>query len=502
MRPLRTYQQEAITSLKRSLMAGNKRPMLAMPTGAGKTLLSAHIVQGARAKGNRVCFVVPAIELIDQTVTAFHAEGIRDVGVIQADHPLTDYSQPVQVASVQTIARRAFPSTDVVVVDEAHKAFKRIFKWMQQEPDMVFVGLSATPWTKGLGKHYDDLIIATTTQELIDLGYLSRFRVFAPTHPDLEGVKTVAGDYHEGQLSEAMDQPTITADVVETWLRRAENRPTLCFGVDRSHAKSLQRNFQKVGVPTAYMDAFTDRLERDRIRTQFERGEIKVVCNVGVLTTGVDWDVRCLILARPTKSEMLFTQIIGRALRTADGKADALILDHSDTTMRLGFVTDIHHETLDMGREKTSAGQAREKHTPLPKECTACTFLKPAKVHKCPNCGFAPEKQPTVETVEGELVELKSRMTVAEKRNRSTDWQDKISFMGQLRLIAAERGRSSGWVAHAYKKYFGVWPNDERVRNAPTAGEASQHVRSWVKAQDIAYAKGKAKADKESANAA
>ncbi len=501
MRQLRTYQQDALSSLKHSLLGGHKRPILQLPTGGGKTLIASSIVHGARRKGNRVCFVVPAIELIDQTVAAFHDEGIRDVGVIQADHPMTDYSQPVQVASVQTISRREFPDTDVVVVDEAHKAFKKVFQWMQDKPDMVFVGLSATPWTKGLGRHYDDLIVATTTHELIQLGWLSPFRVFAPTHPDLTGVKTIAGDYHEGQLSEAMNRPAITADVVETWLKLGEGRPTLCFGVDRAHAKSLQRKFEQVGVSAAYMDAYTDRLEREQIRQQFEAGAIKVVCNVGVLTTGVDWDVRCIVLARPTKSEMLFVQIVGRGLRTAEGKQDCLILDHSDTTMRLGFVTDIHHDSLDMGREKTSATQQHDKKAPLPKECSVCSFLKPAKVHKCPNCGFAPEKQTEVETVDGELVEMTGRLSVAQKRNRDTEWPEKVSFIRELRFVAEQRNRSPGWVAHAYKSRFGVWPNDGRVKDAPAAEFASPEVLSWVKAQDIRFAKGRAKS-KETAHAA
>lgn len=482
MRALRPHQTRALASLKRSLLGGKRRPMLAMPTGAGKTLLSAHIVAGALAKGNRVTFVVPAIELIDQTVQAFWNEGIRDVGVIQADHPMTDYSRPVQVASVQTISRREYPNTDVVIIDEAHRAFKAIFRWMKDRPGMIFIGLSATPWTKGLGKHYDDLVVAATTQELIDAGYLSPFRVFAPSHPDLTGVRTTAGDYHEGDLSEAMDKPTITADVVSTWLTLGESRPTLCFGVDRAHAKSLQREFDRVGVPTGYVDAFTPADERAEVRKAFEAGRIKVVCNVGVLTTGVDWDVRCLILARPTKSEMLFTQIVGRALRTAQGKEDAIILDHSDTTMRLGFVTDIHHEMLDVGRESTSSQRDRAKSVPLPKECPSCSFLKPAKVHKCPNCGFAPEIQADVEVLDGELAQVRGK-----KRKPTPD--EKRSWYAQLAGYAFQHGKSDKWVLANFRAKFGEWPHRKDV----TAISPSPEVLSWIKSRQIAWAKRKAK---------
>jgi DNA repair protein RadD len=122
-----------------------------------------------------------------------------------------------------------------------------------------------------------------------------------------------------------MDKDALVADVVDTWLQRAEGRPTFCFAVNRVHANHLQQKFLAAGVQAGYVDAYTDKDERREVARQFHAGEIKVVCNVGVLTTGIDWDVRCIILARPTKSEMLFVQMIGRGLRTADGKNDCLI---------------------------------------------------------------------------------------------------------------------------------------------------------------------------------
>jgi superfamily II DNA or RNA helicase len=378
--------------------------MLQAPTGFGKTLLSAAIVERALAKGKRVLFVVPALSLINQTVEAFAAEGITQVGVIQGVHELTDPTQPVQVASIQTLTRRKMPDCDLALVDEAHKLFDFYGKWFA-EAEHPIIGLSATPWAQGLGKLYDDLIVASTTSELIEMGFLSPFRVFAASHPDLSGVRTVAGDYHEGDLAEAMSP--LVADVVETWKKRGENRPTLCFAVDRAHAKKLQQMFEASGVCTGYIDAYTPLDEREVIAARFHAGEVKVVCNVGCLTTGVDWDVRCIIMARPTKSEMLYTQIIGRGLRTADGKQDCLILDHSDTTLRLGFVTDIRHERLDDGTARRSSWNERDE--PMPTECPSCSFVKPPKIHICPVCGFKPERQSQVECEDGELIEIRGR---------------------------------------------------------------------------------------------
>jgi DNA repair protein RadD len=475
MKALRPHQTLALSMLRSSLAGGRRRPMLQAPTGFGKTLLSAAITDGARRKGNRVLFVVPALSLINQTVEAFAAEGIVEVGVIQGNHELTDWSMPVQVASVQTLERRMMPECDIAIVDEAHRWFKFYERWFAQA-DYPIIGLSATPWAKGLGKHYDDLLIAATTQELIDAGYLSRFKVYAPSHPDLSSVRTVAGDYHEGDLGAMMDKIPLVADIVTTWKRLGENRSTLCFAVNRAHAKNLQQQFEGAGVPTAYIDAYTTVEEREEIAEKFHAGAVRVVVNVGCLTTGVDWDVRCIILARPTKSEMLYTQIIGRGLRTAEGKEDCIILDHSDTTLRLGFVTDIAHEELDDGRAKTNSSQ-REKKEALPKECPKCTYLKPAKVHACPSCGFKPEKQSTIECEDGELLEITTRKrkpTPAEKR----------TFYAQLRGYALAYGKSEKWVLANFRSRFNEWPH---TKNVPPESPGPE-VHGWVKSRQIAYA--------------
>ena len=247
---LRTYQNDAIAKLRSSLAAGHKRPVIQAPTGSGKTVIAAALVQMARAKGNRVLFCVPAIELIDQTVERFARNGIHEVGVIQANHEMTDYRQPVQVCSVQTLSRRDIPMADMVILDEAHVRFKLYERWVDlpQWQKIPFVGLTATPWSKGMGKIFDDLIIGVTMQELIGQGHLSDFRVYAPAHPDLSGVKTVLGDYEIKGLGSAMNKNALVADIVSTWLERGENRPTLCFAVNRLHAKNIQMRFEEAGA--------------------------------------------------------------------------------------------------------------------------------------------------------------------------------------------------------------------------------------------------------------
>ena len=487
MKQLRDYQANSINLVRGSLASGKKHPMLQLSTGAGKTLIAANIVKSARAKNKRVIFVVPALSLINQTVEAFRQEGLTEVGVIQADHPLTNYSKPIQIASIQTVSRRKhIPDADLVIVDEAHVQFKSLYTWMERWNAIPFVGLSATPWSKGLGKHYDDLLIGATTKDLIDRGYLSDFKVFAPSTPDLSKVRTLAGDYHEGDLSAVMGDSSVIGSVVGNWLEKGLNLPTLCFGVDRAHAKALALEFQQNGVETAYIDAYTDITERDEISQRFRSGEVKVICNVGTMTTGVDLDVRCLILARPTKSESLFVQIIGRCLRTAEGKDYALIFDHTGSHTRLGFVTDIGKTSLCHGEPNKDS--ASERDEPLPKECSQCHFLKPAKVHECPACGHKPEKQSGVQHESGHLVELKAKDTAAVARNRRWNINQKTYWYHQLVSYGACHGYKDGWAKNKYRDYFSVWPN----KIARGMADPTPEFLSWVKHSQIKYSKGRA----------
>jgi len=486
---LRDYQKQTIDQLRLSLKAGKKRPVVQAPTGAGKTVIAAAIVNMARDRGRKVIFAVPFLSLINQTVERFFQNGIYEVGVMQGDHGMTNPNMPVQVCSVQTLARRQIPKSDLVIVDECHNMFKLYDQWMNDPDwkDVPFIGLTATPWAKGMGKkgRWDDLIVCTTTSDLIEKKALSDFKVFAPAHPDLSGVQIVAGDYKLDQLASVMDRAPLVADIIKTWLQRASGRPTVAFCVDRTHAKHVEQQFLAAGVSAAYMDAFTKIDERDAIVARFKTGEVKVLCNVGVLTTGFDADVRCVILARPTKSEILYTQMIGRGLRQADGKDHCLILDHSDTTLKLGFVTDIHHDKLDDGTANRKTATKREV---LPKECPKCTFLRPPRVAECPSCGFKPERTNQIECEEGDLFEI--------KRNRKLlmtfTVEERKQFYAELLRHAYLRGYKNGWAYHAYKDRFGVGPAN--TFPATPATDISHETQSWITHRNIRQAKAKGKA--------
>jgi superfamily II DNA or RNA helicase len=174
--------------------------------------------------------------------------------------------------------------------------------------------------------------------------------------------------------------------------------------------------------------------------------------------------------------------MIGRGLRKAEGKDHCLILDHSDTTLRLGFVTDIHYEELDDGKpKKNKAIQDKEQ---LPKECPKCQFLRPPKIKVCPSCGFEAVAVSKVDSVTGELYELDGN-----KKTKLKDWtiEMKQQFFSELILYVQLRGYKKGWAAHAYRSRIGAWPANQ-LHERP-ADRISESTESWIKHRNIAQAK-------------
>lgn len=485
--PLRPYQQQAIDNLKLSFRKGNNRPILYAPTGAGKTVMAAHMIASAYDKGNRVCFVVPFTVLINQTARSFEAQGIPKAGIIQADHEDTDPNKRIQIASVQTLSRRETEVFDLYIIDEAHVVYSEITR-LAATTNAPMIGLSGSPYTKGLGKIYNDLVIAKSMSNLIDEGYLSDYIAYAPSAPDMTGAKISMGDYQADDAGKRASEAKIIGSVTATWLRLGENEPTVCFACNVAHAQHLGIAFERIGITNRVITAKTPQHEREEILELFKQGKVKILINVATLTTGLDVDVRCLIFARPTKSMILWTQCFGRALRTAPGKKRAIMLDHASNFERLGRPEDYVIDELDDGEKNESSKakkDAEESKEKLPKVCPKCKVIKDAGLHECPACGFTPVFNQDVETEDGELVQIKGKpkSEKATKQDKQKFWSE---LMGYRKLLKA-RGKhyKDGWFSNKYKDKFTVWPRGLQ----DIATDPSESTLGWLKSQNIAYAK-------------
>ncbi len=350
---LRGYQLDALNELRNGIRAKTGPQCLMLPTGAGKTTVASAMKQGVQERGKRAFFVVDSLELVDQAVERFVADGL-DVGVIQGQHEMTNYRCPIQVATIQTLRSRwehiaqGF-KPDLLVIDECHVLHKAHLEIIEEcnKAGVPVIGLSATPFRRGLGRVFKRLVVGTTLAELTEQGFLVPARCYAPSIPDLKGLKTTTtGDWADDALAEVMGDAKIMGDVVENWLHLAEGRQTVVFGCNVAHSRELARQFMQAGIRAAHIDGYMDTGERTVIIDQFRRNNITVLCNVAVLTKGFDApETACVVLARPTKSLMMHYQMMGRGLRTADGKKDCLAAGTQVLTDK-GLVN-IEHVTLD-----------------------------------------------------------------------------------------------------------------------------------------------------------
>jgi superfamily II DNA or RNA helicase len=481
----REYQSGAVQNLRIGLASGYKRQILSSPTGSGKTEIGMILVRGAVAKGKRVGFLCNRINLVGQTSARFFRAGISH-GVIQGANTSRTY-EPVIVASIQTVAKRGMPEVDLLVIDEAHGvAGSKDYRKVIAAHKGPVIGLSATPFSKGLGKHYDELggplfeqmVVAATIQDLIDQGYLVDCEVYAPSQPDLSKVKITAGDYNEKELGEAVDKPKLIGDIVTNWRKYAQGTPTVCFATNIAHSRHIVEQFLAVGVKAEHIDCYTDEDERAAILARVASGETLVISNVGILTEGWDFPAcKTLILARPTKSLIRYLQMAGRVLRPHAGKERALILDHSGTVQAIGFPTDDFPMELDDGKPKQSSGSDKKQEEKKPSKCPQCSYLK-KNGGKCPVCGFAPQKANTVEHEAGELSKL--------ERSKKMKTADKRKLYQELLFIANERKWSDGRLSNVFRDLAGTWPNSYRNE---AARQPSPETLRAVQYLNIKFAK-------------
>jgi superfamily II DNA or RNA helicase len=259
------------------------------------------------------------------------------------------------------------------------------------------------------------------------------------------------------------------------------------FATGVAHSLHLRDEFRRSGVLAEHIDGSTPVEEREAILRQLAAGTVELVSNAMVLTEGFDCpEIGCLVLARPTKSLGLYFQMVGRALRPAPGKTDALILDHAGAVFAHGFPDDPITWTLDEDRRAENKAHASRGtyQAPALTNCPECSAVR-FQGQPCPACGWRPRpKAAAVEVIDGDLGRVERDRTVI------AAMVDQRRFYAMLLYIASERGYQRGWAGHKFKEKFGAWPSWRFIDPLP----ADDFVRSWVRSRAIAYAKAMAKA--------
>jgi hypothetical protein len=433
-----------------------------------------------------VLITVPSISLVDQTILEFEREGIRDIGVMQANHERTYAMARVQLATLQTLQGRTLPDVDFIINDEAHIQHKFFNDLLDGAwSDKLAIGLTATPWAKGMGLRWSKLIIPATIPQLIDEGFLTPTRLYLPEEvADRDNIDSRKGEFTGESASSEMSQSRIIGNVVETWKQYGPGEKTFLFCVKRSHAQQQMNAFRDYGIPFGYIDALTSRDDRKLLFEQMHYGEIAGIASVGCLIAGVDADVRCLIDTDPTKSEIRHVQKWGRGIRTADGKGFLLGFDHAGNNSEngLGLFWEIYHDHLDTSTAKEKGPAYKGKHCPAkPRLCPQCRMLIPRGRVVC-FCGATLPVISDVMHEDGDLVLYGTKGTGASK-TRTMD--EKQEFYSGLLYLAEKHGKSPGLAAYRYRDKFGVWP--DQLKKVPLP--PSKEVIDYDKYQRIRYAK-------------
>lgn len=491
---LRGYQTEAARDLWRSIVShNNPATLLVAPTGSGKTVIAAFLMQKLLQHLNwNILFLAPRREIVHQTCDKLTAAGVWP-GILMAGE-IKSPSRPVQVASIDSYLRWrgrkiADYAPQLVIADEAHRSLSRSMKKLldeYRERGTKILGMTATPIRsdgQGLGRLYTHMVATPDVSDLTSMGFLVPMEYYVGIVPDTKGVKLVAGDYSQDELQRVLDQDLLVGDVVENYGRLGRGRKTLLFASGVQHSLHLRDRLRGAGFAAEHIDGTTSRKDRDAIHDRLTRGELDVVTNANVYVEGTDIPaVSCIIDAQPTKSFGRYRQKAGRGLRTYPGKTECMYLDHAGNVYEHGRVEERVEWRLTQGREPAMIREKEHSaHAPVERGCEHCGALFSG--HVCPKCGQErTRKARMADTLDGALTALEKpaapHVPTQEEMQR---WYQEA--LGQVRAW----GKKDGMAAYAYQAKFGNLP-PYQWSHLP-AEQPSDPVRSYLRSRLIRAAK-------------
>lgn len=463
MYELYDYQKAGVSGIRNAYMQGYKAPLYQLSTGGGKTVVFSHITQNAVSRGKRVLILVHRNELLKQAAASLEKCRLH-VGRVSPKFS-ADYAAPVQVAMVQTIVNRLHKFVegfDLIITDEAHHVVAGTYRKIVDFFDTFQLGVTATPIRtdgKGLGIEsggvYDKLILGPSTKELIARGFLVQPIMYGGDPLDLSKVSTTSGgDYSKKQLDQIMNNKYITGNAVDHYIELSKYEPAVAFCTSVRRAEETAAAFRAEGLKFYALSGKTDPDLRNRMLRGLGDGSIHGIASCDVISEGTDIPaIRTAIMLRPTNSLSLYIQQGGRALRTAPGKENAIILDHVGNHTRFGSLIADRDWSLD-GKVKKIRKDNEEKAAAV-HQCENCYAVHSANIRLCPFCNHYREiKENELVQIDGRLKRLSDlEMKIEKKREvqkrKKEIWECKTE--AELVAYAAQNGYKRGWPKYILK---------------------------------------------------
>lgn len=482
---LRDYQTEAVEGLRQKFRAGSLRPVLSSPTGSGKTEVAMHMVSQVIAKGRRCAFVCDLLTLVSQTSDRFRTAGIEHE-VIQGRRKV-NYAAQVFVVSSQTLERHPqivtfLKTLDIVFVDECHTQRRMLLEALSKAGVKV-VGLTATPFSKGMGNWWDGIVTSTTTNELIRSGNLCPIRVFeGEEEVEMEGAKTNnKGEWADSEVEERSGK--IIGAIVPEWVKHVHLHfggpvQTLVFTRTIKQGAEICRQFVDAGYAFEQVTAHDNPKERIETMSRFRNGVTVGLVSCNALAKGLDVPtVRVLVDMNPLRRSLsMHIQKLGRVMRTDDGKEYALVIDHVGNWS--GFYEEamefFEHgvETLDTHLDNT----IRKPRKTRRRSCPRCKYVLPPKAEECPNCGADVRAHNTIHSTPGSMKETQG--ADGEARAVKNPWPT-IVFMANEKYT--DQVRAKKWAIAQYKNLTGKFPRQEWTPSPEPCPVTMQKVEEQFK---------------------
>jgi len=482
---LREHQDLAINMISDSIRRGLKRPVVGAATSFGKTILAAELMKRCQDKGKRGIFICDRVQLTNQTIEKFEAFGIN-FGVIQAKHDLSNSNAPIQIATAQSLqarqkAGRPLPVFDMAIIDECSTVYPIHKVIAETYNNIPIIGLDATPYSKGLGLMYNNLLVPITPRELLAQGYLAPVRYYGGAHVDLSKVRSTDANTYSAQDLEAAtdgDKERLTGAIIENWKKWGAGRQTIAFSPSQNHSKYLVELLRESGISAEHIDCYTEEDERQMMFKAHNAGEFMVLSCSRLLNTGYDAPtVSCIIDCFPVKSVRTFVQRVGRGMRTTEGKQDCVYLDHANNIERFGRAEDIVPTELHDGtkphKEEDLTNQ-KDKKESKSRECPQC-FQSMCGM-SCQACGYSVPVSERMETDGSMLQEITTGTTA----NKKDSLDDKALFFSEATAYAEDKKYKSGWAYMQYREKYGVNPTMQ-ADFVP----AGKMIKGWVKHKNI-----------------